>query len=101
MSNPTTLLGLDTEVTVSIIKDTSGKAVLSAAAKDLTPEKIGVMTKVIGQDYDTVIDNTGNLIGPATAGGSSSHSSRGGKSRRNRKSRGGKSRKGRKSLRRK
>jgi hypothetical protein len=42
-----------------------------------------------------------SLDPPINMGGSSSHSSRGGKSRRNKKSKGGKSKKARKSLRRK
>ena len=105
MSKPTNLDELNTMVTVKIIKDGNGIASLSANIdpQQLSSEKVGVMSKVIGNKYDEVIDESnGNLKGPAIAGGSSSHSSRGGKSRKGRKSKkGGKSRKGRKSLRRK
>jgi hypothetical protein len=52
-------------------------------------------------DPDRIKTITGNFKPGETAGGSSSHSSRGGRSRKGKKSKGGKSRKARKSLRRK
>jgi hypothetical protein len=82
---------------VIVEKDTtSGK--LSATILD---EKVSDIATNIGTyNKDAILKSMADAP-PITTGGSSSQSSRGGKSRKGKKSKGGKSRKGRKSLRRK
>jgi len=91
----------DMAVTVTVTPTADGKSF------DAEIEKVPGKENILGaigefmKNTPTVDSTTGALSTPILLGGSSSHSSRGGRSRKGKKSKGGKSRKARKSLRRK